>query len=116
MVTMERILSEMLGEFGDEFHAGRQSVEILPDGAVRLSGLIRRHAVESWIPGIEDMEDDANTLGGCILLALSRLPKAGETIDFAGKRILIERVNNNMIGSVVILPGTGSLQDGKEVR
>lgn len=116
MVTMERILSEMLGEFGDEFHAGRQSVEILPDGAVRLSGLIRRHAVESWIPGIEDMEDDANTLGGCILLALSRLPKAGETIDFAGKRILIERVNNNMIDSVVILPGTGSLQDGKEVR
>ncbi len=114
MVTMERILSEMLGEFGDEFRTDRKTVEVLPDGRVRLSGMIRRHAVESWLPGIDEMDDDANTLGGCILLALSRMPKDGETIDFAGKRVLIERVNNNMIESIVILPDAVETSNGKE--
>lgn len=114
MVTMERILSEMLGEIGDEFRAARQPAEVLPDGGIRVSGMTRRHTAETWLPGLEDMEDEANTLGGCVLQALSRMPHAGETIDFAGRRVLIERVLNNMIESVVILPDESAKRNGKE--
>ena len=38
LITLEDVLSELLGDVGDEFKAGEPVAEMLPDGRVRLPG------------------------------------------------------------------------------
>ena len=38
LLTLEDVLSELLGDVGDEFKAGDPSLETLPDGRIRLPG------------------------------------------------------------------------------
>lgn len=111
LITLEDLLTEMLGEIGDEFKKRQVQPERLPGGRVRLPGLMRLHEAEQWL-NIR-WQGNANTVAGRIVQALERLPAGGERLIIEGVQVEVEGVMNHAIVSVVAtpLPVHGSADD-----
>lgn len=99
LVTLEDVLSELLGDVGDEFKPGEPVAEALPDGRMRLPGglavddaatLLRTH----W-------DTEATTVGGLVTAALGHLPAVGEEVMVGDFEFVVERVARRAVESVV---------------
>lgn len=102
VVTLDDLMSEMLGDMPDEFKQEAAGPEPLSDGSWRLPGLTRideveRHLSHRW-------EGEAATLGGAILETLGRLPVQGERVILGGREIEVERVEGNIVASLLLKP------------
>lgn len=104
LVTMERILEEMMGDIGEEFKRVPQHVQVLKDGSIRLPGSMRRHKAAKYFPELDSIEGDANTLNGCLIQQLTRRVHEGEKIKFAGRDIIIEKLGDLSTSSILLLP------------
>jgi CBS domain containing-hemolysin-like protein len=102
LVTLGDLINELLGEASHEFKAGQPKPARLPDGRVRLPGLIRIDEAETWI-GV-NMESPADTLGGHVMHVLGRVPAGGERLKIGEAEIEVERVSANTIVSLLVRP------------
>lgn len=99
LLTLEDVLSELLGEVGDEFKAAEPAAETLADGRTRLSGSL----------GIDDAAallrtswaTDATTIGGLVTAALGHLPAPGEVVVIGDYEFEVERVADRALQSVL---------------
>ena len=90
LLTLEDVLSELLGDVGDEFKAGDPVAETLPDGRVRLPGAM---AVDDAATLLDTTwETDATTVGGLVTEALGHLPVPGDTVTIGDYEFEVERV------------------------
>lgn len=78
LVTLGDLVRELLGDASHEFRAGQPAPTRLPDGRVRLPGLMRIDEAEGWI-GVA-LNSPADTLGGHVMHLLGRVPAAGERL------------------------------------
>jgi CBS domain containing-hemolysin-like protein len=102
LVTLGDLLSELLGEFPDEFKMGRSQPERLPDGRVRLPGLMHLDEAREWI-GVP-WHGEADTVCGHVLNAAGRFPARGERLTIEGVEVEIEAVTERSIASVIATP------------
>lgn len=99
LLTLADVLTELLGNVGDEFKSGQPAVETLSDGRTRLSGEM----------GVEDArlllettwETDASTLGGLVTEALGHIPSEGDTAVVGDYEFEVEQVKDRIPQSVV---------------
>jgi CBS domain containing-hemolysin-like protein len=99
LLTLEDVLSELLGDVGDEFKAGEPVAEILPDGRMRLPG---RMPVDDVAALLETTwETDAATVGGLVTAALGALPARGDRVTIGEYEFEVERVADRAIDSVL---------------
>ena len=102
LVTIEDLVEEIVGEIRDEYEPDQELVipvsenEALMDGRVPFDDV--REAFELDLPSSEDYD----TLGGFIVHALGRLPKAGEDVTAGAVRFLVESVEGRRIRRVRI--------------
>ncbi len=101
LVTLERLLGEMVGDIDDEFHRTAERVETLPDGSIRLPGMMRAHKAEALVPFLMN---GAATVGGCVIKHMSCIPKEGARMIIAGRTLVVEKMESNRISSVLLLP------------
>jgi len=101
-VTIEDVLTEMLGEVADEFTIDMPQPEILPDGRIRLPGLMRLEEAKEWT-GVP-WQGEVDTVNGYITEVLGRVPEVGERLVIGGVDIEIEQVKNRAIISVLATP------------
>jgi CBS domain containing-hemolysin-like protein len=102
LITLEDILMGMLGKFSDELKNIQIQPECLPDGRVRLPGLMPVYEAENWI-GILWTTDSA-TIAGYVLEKLGHVPEPGEKLEIDGVKIEVETVVNNAISSIIANP------------
>ncbi|HEU4559720.1 MAG TPA: hemolysin family protein [Longimicrobium sp.] len=115
LVTLDDVLTEVMGEVGDELKGDDPGPETLPDGSVRLPGWLRLDDAEAWIGVFLDGESD--TLGGRVTEALGHVPAVGETVEIQGVRMEVESVLNHAVAWVVAQPRRGESDeedDGEE--
>jgi CBS domain containing-hemolysin-like protein len=99
LLTLEDVLSELVGDVGDEFKPGDPVPETLPDGRVRLPGEM---AVDDAAALLRTMwETDATTVGGLVTGALGHLPVRGETIGIGDYEFEVERVAERALITVL---------------
>jgi putative hemolysin len=99
LLTLEDVLSELIGDVGDEFKAGEPVPERLPDGRVRLPG---DTAVQDAATLLDtEWETDASTVGGLVMEALGHLPAPGETVTIGDYEFEVERVVDRAVESVI---------------
>jgi CBS domain containing-hemolysin-like protein len=111
LVTLGDLVNELVGETSGQFRAGQPLPARLPDGRVRLPGLMRIDESERWL-GVA-IESPADTLGGHIMHVLGRIPAAGERVTLAGGvDIEVERVTANTIVSLLVKPATAPAERG----
>lgn len=102
LVTLEDVLTEVMGDLGDEFKAEEPAPERLPDGRVRLPGWMRLDEAEPWLGVSWDGESD--TVGGRVTEALGHLPEPGERVRIDGVEVTVESVANHAVEWIVARP------------
>ncbi|MDQ7826706.1 MAG: hemolysin family protein [Candidatus Eremiobacteraeota bacterium] len=102
LVTLEDVLTELLGDVGDELKADQPEPERLPDGRVRLPGIMRLDGIERWT-GIP-WKGGSSTVGGHVAEAAGRIPAAGERITIDGVQVEVEQMDCHTIVSVLVTP------------
>jgi CBS domain containing-hemolysin-like protein len=99
LITLEDVLSELLGDVGDEFKAGEPVAETLPDGRVRLPGQMPVEDAAMFL-GTE-WETEAATVNGFITQALGHLPTPGERVAIGEFEFEVEDVRRRALVSVL---------------
>jgi putative hemolysin len=99
LVTLEDVLSELLGDVGDEFKPGEPTAETLPDGRVRLPGSMSVDDAASVLR--TTWRTEATTVAGLVTEHLGHLPAAGERAGAGSFELLVERVAGHAVETVV---------------
>ncbi len=102
LVTLEDVLTELLGEVGDEFKADQREPETLPDGRIRLPGLQHLEGIAQWT-GIP-WEGEATTVGGYVAEILGHIPIVHERTTIDGVLVEVEQMDNHAVVSVLVTP------------
>ncbi len=100
LVTLEDVLTELFGEFADEFKKPDRKPEQLPDGRIRAPGLTRLDELEPLIG--TRLVGDAATIGGLVLSSLGRLPAVGDSVVVQGIKIEVEALIRHSVSSVLL--------------
>lgn len=102
IVTLEDILHELVGEVADEFKSV-DAPQLLPDGRIRLPGALRLDDAAAWL-GVDWADDEADTVGGRVVVALGTVPSGGERLTIDGVEVEVERTDGPAIASIVVRP------------
>jgi len=97
LVTMADLMAALVG---------RMEIEREPDGSQVFDGRLRisdfEEATGVKIPPEE--REEVATMGGIIVARLGRLPRAGDEVELAGRRLRVEEVRRNRVGKARLLP------------
>jgi CBS domain containing-hemolysin-like protein len=110
LVTLDDVLTEVMGGIADEFKGEDPGAELLPDGRVRLPGYLRLDEVEPWIGVL--LEGESDTVGGRVTEELGRVPDPGDRVTIEGVELVVEAVEHHAVAWVVATPLPGAL-DGE---
>jgi CBS domain containing-hemolysin-like protein len=103
IITIEDLLEEIVGEITDEYDDEEDEVEMLPDGAVRVSS---RYPIDDLdeLVGFDVEEEDVDSVGGLMAKHLGRVPIPGSHVEAHGLRFEAEEASGrrNKIGTVLI--------------
>lgn len=80
LVTLQDLLEEIVGDVADAFEPGEPDLQRLPDGTVRVNGLM---TLEEFNDAFGLNLDDPNyeTIAGYVMGRLDRIPRSGDEID-----------------------------------
>lgn len=98
VLTLERILEQLVGEIRDEFDADEEVLirsDPQKEEAV-VSGLTPLHEVES-IFEVELDTDEVSTIGGLVTSEMGRIPEVGESIEVARLSIEVTAVDETRV-------------------
>ncbi len=99
LLTLEDVLSELLGDVGDEFKSGEPVPETLPDGRVRLPGGLPVDDAATLLG--TTWETEATTVGGLLVEALGHLPAPGEHVTVGEYTFTVERVSGHAVETIM---------------
>jgi magnesium and cobalt transporter len=99
LLTLEDVLSELVGDVGDEFKPAESTPEVLPDGRCRLPGATAVGHAASLLNTRWDTE--AATVAGLVLESLGHLPVSGEQVVIGDVVLTVERVTERTVESVI---------------
>jgi CBS domain containing-hemolysin-like protein len=99
VITLEDVLSELVGDVGDEFKGGAPVADWLPDGRIRLAGSMAVHDAASELE--TSWDTTAATVGGLVTAALGDLAEPGDSVTIGRYTFQVERVANRVIESVL---------------
>ncbi|HEU4453556.1 MAG TPA: hemolysin family protein [Longimicrobium sp.] len=102
LVTLDDVLTEVMGDVGDELKGDDPRPETLPDGRVRLPGFLRLDEAEPWI-GVY-LGGESDTVGGRVVEELGHVPAVGEKVTVEGVEMEVESVVHHAVGAVVATP------------
>ena len=99
LATLEDLLEELVGEITDEFDEEVPNVEELPNGDVLVNATLNVDDVNEELD-LELPEGNYDSLGGLVFELLGRVPVAGDTVEQAGVRLIVERVDGRRVARV----------------
>jgi putative hemolysin len=101
VVTVEDVLEQLVGEIEDEFDVTRQP---LPVGSTTmvLEGAVPIRDLETQYQLALPREQGYETLAGFVLAHLQKIPRGGESFEFAGRRFTVLEVDGHRIAKVKI--------------
>lgn len=102
LVTLEDVLTELLGDVSDEFKQEEMRPDLLADGRVRIPGAMSLNDAELWM-GIR-WQGEAHTVAGRVIEELGHLPTNGESTSIDGVRVEVERTDGNAITALIVTP------------
>jgi len=102
LVTLDDVLTEVMGEIADEFKGHEPGPEVLPDGRVRIPGYLRLDQAEPWL-GVH-LEGESDTVGGRVTEELGRVPAPGERVTITGVELEVEAVEHHAVTWILATP------------
>jgi len=91
LITIEDVLEEIVGDIRDETDEEEPPVDRDGDDRFWFSARLTLDEL-SDVLGVDLRHDEVSTLGGLVFEMLGRVPRAGEELQLAGFRVVVERV------------------------
>lgn len=110
LVTLEDVLEEIVGEIQDEHDESEEALyQQIDESRYRFDARIDLDEMNDVLGTSIDTESfDFETLGGLVYHLSGAIPQEQDQVEFENLRILVETIENNRIGQVVleVLPAT----------
>ena len=100
LVTMEDIVEEIVGEIRDEYDVEQELVLPVSENEAVMDARVPFEDVRETFDLDVAPSEDYDTLGGFITNQLGRFPRAGEQVEAAGVRFVVETVEGRRIRRV----------------
>lgn len=99
IITIEDVLEEIVGDIRDEDDVEENAVEHLDARRLRVSARLTLNELSDLLR--HDFErDDIATVGGLVYEQFGRAPKAGESCQIAGFRVVVDKVERRRVQRV----------------
>ncbi|MEI6591563.1 MAG: hemolysin family protein, partial [Actinomycetes bacterium] len=105
LATLEDVIEELVGEISDEYDRDLPDLSDLGDGSWRVNARFSLIDLGETF-GLELEDEDVDSVGGIVAKELGRLPKRGDSVEFAGLRFTAERIEGRRkrLVSVIVEP------------
>jgi putative hemolysin len=108
LITIADIVTEIVGEIGDEHTPVEQQIVRRDDGSYLVDGLLPISDLQDHIllPGIEDLarEHHFDTVAGLLLLLFGRIPMTGDALVWQDFTFEVVDRDGNRIDKVLVQP------------
>ena len=101
LVTLEQLLEEIVGEFGDELVRVRKSYETIDENSFQIDGGMRLDDANEKL-GLELPDGEYETVAGFVLSVLGHIPKDGEQIKFNNLKMVITEMKGVKIEKILV--------------
>jgi CBS domain containing-hemolysin-like protein len=102
IVTLEDILEQIVGEIQDERDTDEVApIQVVSEDQLRVEGGVALSELEAVL-GHSFEREDVSTVGGLVLAEFGRVPRAGESIDLDGYRLVVEQVIRRRVRRVQV--------------
>ncbi|MDQ1746751.1 MAG: magnesium and cobalt exporter, family [Frankiaceae bacterium] len=99
IVTLEDLIEELIGEIRDEYDVVDDDAKRLRGGDIEVDGLLN----------LDDFADETRrelpegpyeTVAGCLMSQLGRLPRQGDAVEVAGMRLKVTKMDGRRVARV----------------
>lgn len=104
LVTAEDAIEQLTGELEDEFDDPARPVLTTASGALLMDGGVNLRDLETQMQWNLPREGGVETLAGFLLMRLGHIPKDGESIDYAGRRLTVVEMEGRRISRIRVEP------------
>jgi len=101
VVSLSRLVEEIVGEVGDELAAAEKEYEVIDEYTFHIDGSMRIEEVNKEM-GLELPEGDYETVAGFVLELLGHIPKTGEQLRYKGLKLRITEMRGLKIEKILL--------------
>ncbi|MBI2868850.1 MAG: HlyC/CorC family transporter [Chloroflexi bacterium] len=101
IVSLSRLIEEIVGEVGDELAALEKEYEIINEYTFELDGSMRIEEANEKM-GLGLPEGDYETVAGFILHIIGRIPRENEQLRYKGLKLVVTEMKGLKIEKVVV--------------
>ena len=99
IVTLEDLIEELIGEIRDEYDVDDDDSKRLRGGDIEVDGLLNLDDFADET-GRELPEGPYETVAGCLMNQLGRLPRQGDAVEVAGMRLKVTKMDGRRVARV----------------
>src|SRR6059058_4674166 len=99
IVTLEDLIEELIGEIRDEYDVEEDDAKRLRGGDIEVDGLLNLDDFAE-ASGRELPEGPYETVAGCLMATLKRLPRQGDAVEIDGMRLKVAKMDGRRVARV----------------
>lgn len=99
IVTLEDLIEELIGDIRDEYDVEDDDAKRLRGGDLEVDGLLNLDDFGDEV-GRELPEGPYETVAGCIVAQLGRLPRLGDAVEIGGLRLKVTKMDGRRVARV----------------
>lgn len=99
LVTLDDLISQIVGDVGDPFDKSGPDIQRLPNGAALIDGLTQIEAVNDAL-GLALHDENYDTIAGYMLGQLGRMARVGDTVEIDSARLKVEALDGLRIARI----------------
>jgi CBS domain containing-hemolysin-like protein len=103
LAFLEDALEEIVGPIRDEFDEAPAGVERLASGVIEMPGSLSLPEARDELE-LEEIEEDADTIGGYVVAQLGRLPRKGDELRLGRYRAIVTQVAKRAVSRLRLEP------------
>lgn len=101
IVTMEQLVSEIVGRLGDELLAEAKDFEFIDEQTIQIDGSMRVEDANEEL-GLGLPPGDYDTVAGFVLSLLGYIPQEGEQVRYNGLKLVITEMRGLKIEKILV--------------
>lgn len=103
IVSLSRLVEEIVGPVGDELAAAEKEYEIINEYTFQIDGGMRVEEVNAEMDVALPEGDDYETVAGFVLHLLGHIPRQGEQLRYKGLKLVVTKMRGLKIEEILLV-------------
>jgi len=103
IVSLSRLVEEIVGQVGDELTAAEKEYEIINEYTFQVDGGMRIEEVNEEMDVALPESDDYETVAGFVLHLLGHIPRQGEQLRHKGLKLVVTKMRGLKIEEILLI-------------